>query len=72
MARGDDSPVTAAEVAELALEVIARTSDLAARPYALIAAFKSAASDIENAIASNALRTTIAAAVANMMNAGRR
>jgi len=67
----DNCPVTAEEATELALEIIKRTKDLTHRPYALIAAFKSAAAGVENAVASNTMKTAVAAAISNAINAGR-
>jgi hypothetical protein len=70
--RNGDSPVTAEEATELALEILKRTKDMAARPYALMAALKSAAASVENAVASNLMKTAIATTVSNVINAGRR
>jgi hypothetical protein len=72
MARSDDGPVTAEEAAELALEVLKRTKDMATRPYALMAALKSAAASVEGAVASNTAKTAVAVAFSNMINPERR
>jgi hypothetical protein len=63
-----DAGVTPQETADLAQEILARTADLAERPYALIAGLKSAAAAVENAISSNAMRAAVATAVTSIIN----
>jgi hypothetical protein len=71
-ANDSDRPVTAEEANELALEVLKRTKDMAARPYALMAALRSAATSVENAVASNLMKTAVATTISGIINAGRR
>ena len=64
----DDRAVTAEEVSWVGNEVLRRCADLSGRPFALMAGLRSAASSIENSLTANLMKTSVAAAVANILS----